>query len=106
MLPDCWDQEEKGDNRETKATKDHRVFQGLQDLGDQLDLLGYQDQKVKQANLVNLAIPERETQAPLVRLAPKAVLDQAALLDFRASRDRLVPQDLPPLIPTSVRSSP
>lgn len=109
MLEDYLDQEERGDNLGRKVTRDHRVFQGLQDQGDQLDLLVCQGKKVKQACLVNLAILERESQDPLVILVLKVTLAQVALQDFQGNQDNLDPlvlQDYLLHLLTSDRSSP
>lgn len=91
VLEDYLDQEERGDNPERKATKDHKAFQGLQDQGDQLDLPDYQGKKAKQVCLVNLAILVRESQDSLVLLVLKVILAQVAPLDFQGNQDSLDP---------------
>lgn len=74
VVEDYLDQEERRGSLERKATRDHRVFQGLQAQGDQLDLPGFQVKKVKQACLVNLAILVRESQDFLVTVVLKVTL--------------------------------
>lgn len=91
VVQEYLDQEERVDNLEKKATRDHRVYQGLQDQGDQLDLLGYLDRKANQVCMVHLAILVTESQESLVKLVLKVNPVQVARLDFPGHQDNLDP---------------
>lgn len=80
--------EERGENREREVTKDRKVYQDFQDLGDQLGLLGCLGKKVKLAYLEDLATLERESQDSLATLASKVTRGKSGPLDFQGHRDR------------------
>lgn len=80
--------EERGENQEREVTKDHKVYQDFQDLGDQLALLGCLGKKVKLAHLEDLATLERESQDSLATVAHKVTRGKPGPLDFQGHRDR------------------